>query len=718
MSSVNVIDLNTQDPSRVFRLTSDCNGQFGKIGEAVGAGDINGDGVEDLLTPVSSCGTTFIMFGKHGTFTANLKTSQLNGQNGFAFVANDQTYSAGQSVGGIDINADGIKDLFTGAIQWSPTYGSFEGQGEFYVLFGTRDGFPAKFNAVNLNGVNGIRIRGGDLHGNVGSSLASGDFNGDGKPDVLFGAPGDYQSRIGKSYCFFGANTTFPTDINLGNFNANLGVFFNGVNAADNAGASVAVGDINGDGHPDAIIGAPATTVSTGSAVYVAFGSNSTLPFQTDLATLNGDTGFVAHGVSTFDKAGAAVVSCDFNGDGIADVGVGAPEGGQNAGAVHLIFGSDQGFPSSLNLSQLNGKNGVTFIGVNAGDLTGSSLVCADFDGDGFADLAIAAPAKPYSSDNPGRVYVYRGRSTVPATVNLADMTSTDGIVLTGSTPGDQVGTSLSVGDINGDGKPDLVIGAYMANSAYVAFADAIENYLNPPPSSSASRMNNPFSGLRTTIEAAGTVLTWLARSAVDQVFPKNQAKSQVPPNKTKPEMPKSQTKTNSTKNQAGKKAETKKSPPSTPIPICDIITIGAYGVAVLYQWLNSEKEDAVETGENVKLSEPAVNAMKKKLETDIESIKIKFKKLPKTWDGYKEIDFLIKDLEDMKDKFKVGKTTRGDLEEVKYTRNYISTALDMNISYRKVEVLKSGPQFQKNQLQPTIKPCREKKIFTRAAKG
>jgi len=178
------------------------------------AGDINGDGVDDLIIGAwradpngSISGESYVVFGSLGGFGASLELSDLNGSNGFVIGGIDAGDRSGYSVSSAgDINGDGIDDLIIGA-----SHADSNGQssaGESYVVFGSTVGFSASFNLSDLNGSNGFIINGFDASDNSGLSVsAAGDVNGDGIDDLLIGAFGADPNGVGaagESYIIFG----------------------------------------------------------------------------------------------------------------------------------------------------------------------------------------------------------------------------------------------------------------------------------------------------------------------------------------------------------------------------------------------------------------------------------------------------------------------------------------------------------------------------------
>lgn len=154
----------------------------------------------------------------------------------------------------------------------------------------------------------------------------------------------------------------------------------------------------------------------------------------------------------------------DFNGDGRSDLAIVAPGFNNDAGKVYIIFGRADGFPDVFDLTTLNGTNGFSIAGVNAGDQLGAGVDGGDLNGDGKADLAIGAPGfdDGSSGKNSGAVYVIFGTSTSAATFSLSSLSGPTGFQITGGTKTNQAfGTSVFIGkSINGDAFEDLVVGA------------------------------------------------------------------------------------------------------------------------------------------------------------------------------------------------------------------------------------------------------------------
>jgi len=384
-----------------------------------GAGDVNGDGIDDLIigAPYADpnnkelAGKSHVVFGRNTGFGASLELLNLDGTNGFTIKGVDPDDVAGFSVGGAgDINGDGLNDLIIGAYGGDP--GEGEDAGENYVVFGKNNGFEASLELSHLNGTNGFVLNGINNSDYSGRSVNSaGDINGDGIDDLIIGANGaDPLNNAGESYVVFGKKTGFEASLELSHLDGNNGFVINGVAQGDYSGTSVSsAGDVNGDGIDDLIIGAYRTSQdgrSNVGASYVVFGNKKGFDASFELSHLDGSNGFVINGVDADDFAGTSVSSAgDVNGDGIDDLIIGAsgadPNGRSNAGESYVVFGRNTGFEASLELSALDGNQGLVINGVDADDFSGSSVSSAgDVNGDGLDDLIIGA----YNSSPDGRI--------------------------------------------------------------------------------------------------------------------------------------------------------------------------------------------------------------------------------------------------------------------------------------------------------------------------
>ena len=253
--------------------------------------------------------------------------------------------------------------------------------------------FPASIDLNALNGSDGFVINGID---NSGYSVSgAGDVNGDGIDDVIVGAltaDPNGNTQAGQSYVVFGSNSGFSSALDLNSLDGTNGFALNGINAGDFSGGSVSgVGDVNGDSIDDLIIGARNAT-GGGSASYgagesyVVFGQNTGFASSLNLSTLDGNNGFVINGIDGGDDLGFSVGGAgDVNGDGFEDMIIGARTAGTYgnygersfAGESYVVFGGNNGFSPSFDLTTLDGTNGFLINGQSNYDQSGTSVSSA-----------------------------------------------------------------------------------------------------------------------------------------------------------------------------------------------------------------------------------------------------------------------------------------------------------------------------------------------------
>jgi hypothetical protein len=233
----------------------------------------------------------------------------------------------------------------------------------------------------------------------------------------------------GSAFVIFGASSIVGP-VSTSALNGSNGFRIDGEAAGDEAG-SVASGDLNNDSIDDLIVGAPGA-----GAVYVIYGKAGTFPPVLSLSSVANVTGFKIQGEAAGDTAGASVAAAgDFNGDGLADLVIGAPGLFGIPGAAYILFGQTSGFTDVVNLANLDRAAGIKLQGLATDDATGSAVSAAgDVNGDGFADVIIGAKGADPAGNESGTAYIVYGfdtRVNVRSNGESITFTESDGDVVT-----------------------------------------------------------------------------------------------------------------------------------------------------------------------------------------------------------------------------------------------------------------------------------------------
>ena len=357
---------------------------FAEFGSVLAVGDWNADGRTDLATSAVS----YDFFGSTGRVYLFYNDGTIPTTSGGADVTitgEASGNSFGYSLTSADFSGDGKTDLAVGAAYYNP--GGAASTGRAYVFYG--DG-----SIPTTGGTADVIISGEAASSLFGYALTKGDFNADGRADLVVGAAGynpGGAASTGRAYVFYG-DGSIPTT------GGTADVIISGDAAGDNFGIALATGDLNVDGRSDLVVSAQSYTSSTGR-VYILYGDGS-LPTTAATAdvTITGD--------ATNDVFGSSLVTADWNADGRTDLAVGARGYTSFTGRVYT-FNNDGSYPTTA----ATADSVVT--GVTASDNFGRSLTVGDWNTDGRVDLAVGASG--YSS-NKGQVYIFTSEVTATST--------------------------------------------------------------------------------------------------------------------------------------------------------------------------------------------------------------------------------------------------------------------------------------------------------------
>lgn len=389
-------------------------------------GDTNGDGIDDLLVGSDNAGEVWLIHGDSGLNSGalpNRAAAILRGQPGG---------TAGSSISAAgDQDGDGLGDFWVG----DPF---MEGdRGGAYLISGA-----TATSGTNLESLAIARLF-GDAGHHAGRVTHVGDVTGDGISDVTLG--GDpHDSFRGIVYVFAGP---FSGDID----STSAFATFTGIEPNDRMSRSISPGDLNGDGYSDLVLAAQEAGGRSGAAYLIAGpispGPQSAADIESTIVGENGE--LLGHSMAG---------SGDVTGDGLDDFVIGAPYADDKAGRTYVFSGIPTGEVTAFSTAQ------TTIFGESNADRAGSSVAkSGDLDQDGFLDLQIGAKYEATQGQHAGALYLLRG----PFSATEHHL-GTDGYdaKLIAQGPYDLLSRSSSGGDFNGDGQPDVLVGAKLFGGA------------------------------------------------------------------------------------------------------------------------------------------------------------------------------------------------------------------------------------------------------------
>jgi hypothetical protein len=394
------------------------------------AGDVNGDGFIDYIAGAAGDDDIGLGSGQAYLFYGPL-THNIGARNADATVTGEaEVDGLGNAVAGAgDVNGDGYDDILIGA-RSNDSNGIQAGRA--YLFYGPMTGTHSALEAD--------AIISGDPFYELGWSVAAaGDVDGDGFGDVLVGAW--MADLVGQAFLFLGP---LSGELEV----ADADAAFKGIIFSEELGDAVAAGDLNDDGVPDLILGAPRPPLDgeDPGSVYVFFG-----PVTGRFLASEADV--IVTGQRDNDEFGTAVATGDVDGNGAADLIVGAQQLFRVAsGRAYVFYGPLSGSISANDADAI-------LVGEDSDpvddDLFGQAVASAgDTNGDDVDDVLVGAPTNYSGGTRSGRVYLFYGPLSGRIQASSADR------VFTGSTF-DLLGTSVApAGDANGDRLADVLTGA------------------------------------------------------------------------------------------------------------------------------------------------------------------------------------------------------------------------------------------------------------------
>jgi len=381
----------------------------------------------------------------------------------------------GSALAAGDFDGDGYPDVAVGVR--GQKIGDAVNAGAVHILYGTAAGLSSSRDEVWHQSKGSMEDH-AEQNDYFGWTLAAGDFDGDGRDDLAVGVPQETvsQQNCGVVQILYGTDGGLDDAGNQRWYQGGGGLQ-GGTEIGDQFGKTLATGDFNGDGYDDLAVGVPEEDFSEPlryavGVVQVLYGSAAGLT-ATGNDWFDQDVAGIQDSSQQYDAFGWALASGDLDGDGYDDLAVGVPgqaAGGDDyAGAVHLLYGSAGGL--SANRDRLLTKAEFDMpTHYDAG--FGKALAAADFDGDGYDDLAVGVPDEDFlvlgPPANVGAVYVLYGAHGGLSTTDARGFQQGMGLE-DEPEENDGFGEVLAAGDLNGDGYADLAVGIPHEDHTFVS---------------------------------------------------------------------------------------------------------------------------------------------------------------------------------------------------------------------------------------------------------
>lgn len=404
------------------------------FGTALAAGDFDGDGIGDLAVGVPSedvatgandgDGAVHVIYGAPTGLQPDNDALFTQASFGIAGDGPEAGDGFGTALAAGDFDGDGFADLAVGVPAEDVLAGANADDGAIAVLFGSVVGLVTAGSLELAQSTPGIAGDGAEAGDRFGSVLAAADLDRDGSDDLLVGVPDEDVlvpgDDAGSLHAIYGA-AAGPDLARDRSFSQQTPGVAGVAGPGDRFGSALAPGDFDGDRLIDLAAGVPGEQIAAlpgAGAVNVLRGRARGLTAKRDRYFTANRTGIAGDGAEAGDGFGTALAAGDFDGDRLADLAVGAPGEGLEAGdddddgAVHALRGTSGGLSVQRDRLLTQETVGIAADGAEAGDRFGAALSAADLDGDGIGDVAIGTPGEDVTSganDGDGAVTVVFG---------------------------------------------------------------------------------------------------------------------------------------------------------------------------------------------------------------------------------------------------------------------------------------------------------------------